>query len=530
MNAVTSNSFAFRVWQQLKLEWRMQWLLVLLWLAALAMGCWQSFQETEPEITMPGFLPALLGLIVIVRSVRADAPGNTEVTSHVRPLGRGAVWLAKVVFFKIALLLPWLASDWPQWRGYGFGPVEWVAGTAGSALPAAYVGVCAALLASWSGPVWRNVLVGGVCIAVLELTTWMWGTVWRGEENVCVLAVARFILILTLTGAWWQVALRRRAWVTLVLGCVVTLLVAGLGNWNWHARPEQRFAETKLRLHFGERPVGAAQELWKGVYVTGLPEDCVVSVVAFAPAAGGGVWPPEKAFSDYAWTSEEGKVRHREHWMMMAHTRVLAPHYPAGALWRGNADLERAEELKKVVRNHTAVPWRLRLAVQQMKRVATMPLREAVRGEKRVVLDTGRRLDFQLNALSHDKEMRFWAMLRRRYPMLAPASRWEMLRVGGVFPEENFLVVLNSPGIREVCTACEENSSYSSGDGLYQRSHNRPAGFRFVHPSAQMDIAGLKLEEWVNGTTLDVWWPEERGVVDLEVSAEELGKVVSGGQ
>ena len=270
----------------------------------------------------------------------------------------------------------------------------------------------------------------------------------------------------------------------------------------------------------------AAQELWKGLYVTGLPEDCVASVVAFAPAAEGAAWPPEAAYSDYARLSDKGKVKPRKHWMMMAHTQVLTPHYPAGALWRGNADVERAEELKKIVGGNTAMRWRLRLAVQRMERVVTMPMRVAIHGDKRVVLDTGRRLDFEINELNKDSETKFWAMLRRRYPLLAPASRLEWLRVASAFPEENFLVLLNSPKIREVCTACEGDYNPSSGDGLYQRTSNRPVAFEFAHPRAQMDIAGLKFDEWVDGTTLDVWWPEERGVVDLDVRGEDLGRVM----
>jgi len=527
MNRMNPTAFAYRVRHQLVQEWRAQWFLVLVWLAAAATDCRQAMQDERPEIALPGFLPGLLAMIVIVRLVRADAPGNAEVGSHARPLGRGAVWLAKAVFFTSVLLLPWLVCAWVQWCGYGFGLVEWLAGTAGSALPGAYVGACAALLASWSGPAWRNVLVGVVCIALLELGTWMWGTVWRGEENACVLAVARFVLILTLTGAWWQVTLRRRrTWMTLTVGCLAVLLVAGLGKWNWHARPEQRFGDAELRLHCGQRPEGVAQELWKGMHVTGLPKDCVASVVAFAPAVEGAAWPPEKAYSDYAVVSDEGKVKPRKHWMMMAHTRVLVPHYPAGVLWHGSADAERAEELKKIVGGNTAMRWRLRLAVQRMERVVTMPMRVAIRGEKRVILDAGRRLDFQISELNQNSETKFWAMLRRRYPLLAPASRLEWLRVAGAFPEENFLVLLNSPKIREVNTACEGDYNSSPGDGLYQRTSNRPVAFEFVHPRAQMDIAGLKFDEWVEGTTLDVWWPEERGVVDLEVSAEELRKVM----
>ncbi|MGV3660191.1 MAG: hypothetical protein ACO1TE_08395 [Prosthecobacter sp.] len=522
-----TTSFAFRVWHQLTLEWRAQWFLVLLWLGALATGCWQALQDERPEIAMPGSLPALLALIIIVRSVRADAPGNAEVASHARPLGRGAVWLAKVAFFKLALLLPWLACAWPECRGYGFGAVEWVAEIAGRALPALLLGSFAALTASWSGSARKNVALGGAGLVGLVLMMWMLNKTGTTHSERCVLAVAGVVLSVALVLAWWQKAMTRRARMTLVVGGVATVLVATLGDWNWRAKPSRRYADAKLGVHCGERPAGAAQELWEGMYVTGLPADHVASVVAFAPV--GEAWPPEAAFSDHTWLAdaEKGKVRARGHWMVMAHTRALVPHYPAGALWHGNKDAERVEVLKRAVGTTTPGPWRLRLAVQRMTRVATMPLRVALRGEKRIVLDTGRRLDFALSELSSDSEMRFWGKLRRRFPLLAPVGEQERLRVAGAFPEENFLVLLHSPGIHEVRTACEEDSNHSSAGGLLHHVHNRDAGFNFPHPRAQMDIAGLKLDEWIADTTLDLWWGEERGVTDVEISAEELARAMA---
>ncbi len=517
MNVIHPTSFAFRVRHQLALEWRAQWFLVLLWLAALATGCWQTLQEERPEIAMPSFLSALLAMIIIVRSVRADAPGNAEMGSHVRPLGRGAVWLAKVQFFKVVLLLPWLACAWPECRGYGFGPVEWMAEIAGRALPAVLLGACTALSASWSGAVWKNGALIGSGLGGVGLLLWMFGTRAPEDAERCVLAVAEFVLALTLLLAWWQTTIRHLAWMTLTAGGMATLLVVTMGHWNWRAQTVQGYVDTKLGLHFGVKPEGAMQELWEGIYVTGLPADHVASVVAFAPA--GEAWPPKTAFSDYTFpVGSSGKVNLRRHWMMMAHTRTLLQHYPVGSLWHGKEDEEMEELRKEIVGNDFSRPWRMRLAVQRMKRVLTMPLRVAIHGEKRIVLDTGRRLDFQLSELNHESEMRFWAMLRRRFPMLAPGREQERLRVAGAFPEENFLVLLHSPGILEVNTACEGDYNSSSG--------NRPVAFHFVHPRAQMDIAGLTFEEWVDDTTLDLWWPEERGVVDVEVSAEELRRAL----
>lgn len=530
MNVMHQTPFVFRVWHQFALEWRAQWFLVLLWLAAAATGCWQALQDERPEIAMPGSLPALLAMIIIVRAVRADAPGNAEVGSHVRPLGRGAVWLAKALFFKIALLLPWLACAWPECRGYGFGTVEWMAEIAGRALPAILLGGGTALGASWSGAMWKNGALIGSVLGGLVLMLWKFGTEMPKDAERCVLVVAGLVLGLTLLLAWWQSTMTRRAWMTLTVGGLAALLMVKLGHWNWRAQPERMYADAKLALHFGERPEGAVQELWEGMYVTGLPADHVASVVAFAPADE--AWPPQKAFSDYqVLDGESGPWNQRRPWKMrMAHTRALVPHYPARSLWHKGEDAEQVKTLKEVVYSDLSRPWRLRLAVQKMKRVVTMPLGAAIRGEKRIVLDAGRRLDFEISALNDYSEMKFWAMLRRRFPLLAPAGEQERLRVAGDITEEAFLVLLHSPGIREVCTAGEWDKgdyNYWAGDELLHRINNRPVAFNFVHPRAQMDIAGLTFDEWVDDTTLDVWWPEERGVVDLEVSAEELGRVMA---
>lgn len=528
MKLMPPTSFVFRVRHQFAQEWRAQWFLVLLWLAALVTGCWQTFQEELPEIAMPGSLPALLALIIIVRSVLADAPGNAEVVTHVRPLGRGAVWLAKVLFFKVALLLPWLACAWPECRGYGFGPVEWMAEIAGRALPAVLLGAGTALGASWSGTAWKNGALIGCGLAGLGLMMWTSGTSARTDEERCVLAVAGLVLGLTLMLAWWQSTMTRRAWVTLAVGGVAALLVAKLGHWNWRAQPERMYADAKLALHFGARPGGAVQELWEGMYVTGLPADHVVSVVTFAPVEE--AWPPKKAFSDYKKLIYASGPANQ--WKMsMAHTLALVPHYPAGSLWHGDENKGEEKTLKEIVGNDLSRPWRMRLAVQRMKRVATMPLRAAIRGETRLVLDPGRRLDFEISALNDYSEMRFWAMVHRRFPLLAPAGEQERLRVAGHLIEEDFLVLLHSPGIREVCTPGtwdKGGEHYATGDGWLHRVNDRPVAFSFVHPRAQMDIAGLKFEDWVEETTLDVWWPEERGVIDLEISAEEMRRALDG--
>lgn len=81
--------------------------------------------------------------------------------------------------------------------------------------------------------------------------------------------------------------------------------------------------------------------------------------------------------------------------------------------------------------------------------------------------------------------------------------------VCGVVPRENFLMLLHSPALQEVRTA---------GEGDYAEEMD----FAFTHPSPHMDLTGLTLKQWLDESTLDIWRSVECGVVELEISAEDL--------
>lgn len=506
MNPMPASNPAFRLWHQFILEWRAQWFLVFTWLVALAINCWQSLQDQPTDITLPDSLPALLALIVIVRSVRLDAPGNTETTSHTRPLGRGVVWMAKVLFFMVALLLPWLACAWPVCHGYGFGAAEWLAELTGRFVSALWIGSLTALSASWSGSSRKNGALIGAGVVVAGGFYWL-----LHERNICAAAVAKGVLSATLLLAWWQVSLSRRAWPTLAVGGALAVAAAFCWPWNWTVRPEARFVETKLGISIGQRPEGLCQELWQGVYLTGLPADHVASIVSFAPA------DAPLVFSDYSGvTQQSGRRTPHSRWMTMNHTQALVAHYPAGSLWHGDADLAREPALKKIVEGDAAKPWHLRLSVQKMRRIISMPL-ASTRKLQEVVIHPGLRLDFKLSALNDNNQMRIWTMLRRCVPELLPQDDYASLKTGGKNPEPNIIALLSSPALREVCVTHK--------DDFFAEP---PVIFTFPHPRPTMEIAGLKLDDWIAGTTLDLWWPEERGVVDLEISAEELRRAMEG--
>ena len=494
MNTAFERRFAFRAWHQFRHEWWMQWGLALIWIALLIAQWWHGTQVREWELPMPPALPGMLALLILVRSARADAPGNVEIGSHTRPLGCRAVWLGKVVFLVLALLVPWMLRKVPDGLHFGFGTVEWLAVLGGHVLPALTMGGLAAVCAA-AGDSGRKAvfwgLAGLVVLFLLALGFDLNGK--RSEEWI----VASVIWSGTMLLVWWQMSVRQK-WVPMLLvglsiaGCVMFCRI------DWRTVPLKPFTEAKLALHVGERPNEKAQELWSGLFVTGLPADHVVSVLALGD------------YSDFA-SSGPNKQR-KSRWMSQAHTQVLLPHYPAGSLWHGEQDVELRESLKKITGEEPKAPMRLKLLVQRMECVISHPMKQ--RGQQSVLLEKGLRFEFGVNWLEREQQTWFWASMLQRYPSLLPRRGMERLEaVCGVVPRENLLMLLHSPALREVRVA---------GEGDDQEETH----FHFAHPGPHMDLTGLTLKHWLDESTLDIWRPVVRGAVELELSAEQLEKLL----
>jgi len=498
MNTALMRPFAFRAWHQFRHEWRMQWVLVLIWIALLIAQWWHGTQEREWELPMPQALPGMQALLILVRAARADAPGNVEIGSHTRPLGRGAVWLGKVAFALLALLVPWMLRKVPDGLHFGFGPVEWLAVLGGHVLPVLAIGgltlVCAA--ASDSG---RKAVFGGIAGLVLMLgLLLMENEMERNDARRCMWVMVSIFFSVTMLLTWWRMSVRQKWMQVLVCGGVLMALTLEFWSLDWRAVPLRPFTEAKLALHVGDRPDEKAQELWRGLFVTGLPPDHVVSVLELGD------------YSDFA--SSGPKKERKNRWMKQAHTRALLPHYPAGSLWHGQQDLELREYLKKITGEEPKAPMRLKLLVQRMERLISHPMNQ--RGQQSVLLEKGLRFEFRVSWLDRDQETWFWARMPQFYPKLLPRMGMERLEaVCGVVPQENFLMLLHSPALREVRVA---------GDGDYQQEMD----FKFTHPGSHMDLTGLTLKQWLDESTLDIWRPVVSGVVELELSVEQLRRLL----
>ncbi len=222
------------------------------------------------------------------------------------------------------------------------------------------------------------------------------------------------------------------------------------------------------------------------------------------------------------------------------HTAVLATHYPPDSLWHGKSvDGVRGPSFKELVEYTQKTdpgamerPWRLRVVVQRMRRVFSSPLNLAIREPHVMATAPGQRFEFRLKKFDdseHGGAIKFAGMLRRRFPLMMPEGAHARILPLGFRPLQNFIAVLNSPALGEVRVSHEGTTQFNYRDTLLLGCHDRPAPFEFPHPRPQMDIAGLTLEQWAADSTLDFWWTEDCGVMDLELSVEEMTRALEGG-
>ncbi|MES2596287.1 MAG: hypothetical protein V4662_13165 [Verrucomicrobiota bacterium] len=536
-----------RLWHQIRHEWQFQrWLVVVEWLllGGAALASMEEKPGTLADLTLTP--AAFLALLIIGRSVRADAPCNTDVMSHTRPVGRATVWGAKLLFLTFTLLLPWVLQALPQFRGFSFGAVEWFGVAMGTLLPAALLGTLTAALLSHARSMREGtalgflalVLITGLVVATRNLSS-------QRDEMLCGAGVAALVLILSALTSWWLQSVRtsrRLSWTCLLLGGATACALPFAWGWDWRQVPRLAYTTTPLSLHIGSAPASGGQVLWPSLHLVGLPPDHVASVIALAPVSlDKAPWPPKGVISsDYTSVNTTTGIESQLwRWMTENHTEALAAHYPPGSLWLGYpVDDPRGPNLAGVLKHTLKTepkaaekPWRLRVAISRMHRVFSRPLGEAIREPIRVASPTpGYRLDFRLGMLdvpSYGGQILFSGTLKHRFPLLVPEGRRARIRPLGYLPQQNFMAVLHSPALGEVSVGQEGEDPTSPEPAVFLSGHSRRANFTLPHPRAQMDISGLSLEKWVSESTLDLWWPEEKGTLDLEITAEQMAEALA---
>ena len=559
---MTAAPFFARVIHQCRVEWRHQRFMVLLWLLVLVLRQWHRVLEAKNTFSPFAYVnlelwlavtPMLIGAAVVWRSVSADSPSNTDTFSLTRPVGQAALWCGKLLFIFTAVLLPLLLVLSHGWRGFDLGAVQWAA-MSGAVLLA--VGLLCALaggvtaLASSSRQV--------IALAVLSLVgagVWLaMQQTWTEPEPItpatqrvqlCGSFVAALLALAGLTADWWcaTVPRRRLRAAGLLLG---TLLVSAWIDHTWRTewitRPENQYANaSKLALKFGKADPAdktPGRGLWPTLRITGLGKDEVVSILEFAPVRENEPWPPEGSHTDTP-STERGYGS----WLHHDHTRALFKHYPATTLWRdhirndavynGRKTLDALLQSMRLKREDAIQrPWRLRLVVHEMKRLTTMPYRQMWTQENTFLIRPGMRLE--LNAFAWLRDA--WEMHGRVHRLASSVLPIDAFRNATARKHElddDFFLVLEDKELRE-------NEAHTLGlvsrepryviwqdhSGLWLHEENQGFEVRLWHPREQQVILQRTHDEWIDQQDASLWRAEERGIVELEITPEQMAQVM----
>ena len=559
---MTAAPFFSRVIHQCRVEWQHQRFMVLLWWLVLGLRQWQRVYETKTRNLLIYYwdldlllavTPMLMAAAVVWRCVSADSPSNTDTFSLTRPVGRAALWCGKLVFVFTAVMLPLLLVMSHGWRGFDLGAVQWAAMSgavllAGGLLCALAGGVTA--LASSSRQV--------IALAVLSLVgagVWLaMQQTWTEPEPItpatqrvqlCGSFVAALLALVGLTASWWCATVPRRRF--RAAGLLLTTLLAS--NWiaqswrtEWLTLPEKKYANaSKLALKFGKADPAdktPGRGLWPTLRITGLGKDEVVSILEFAPVRENEPWPPEGSHTDLP-TDEPGSGS----WLHHDHTRALFKHYATTSLWRdhirnnavynGRKTLDALLQSMRLKREDAIQrPWRLRLVVHEMKRIASMPYRQLWTQENAFLIRPGMRLELNAFAWIHDA----WEMhgrVHRLASAVLPIDGFRNATARKHQLDDDFFLVLEDKELRE-------NEAHSLGlvsresryviwqdhSSLWLHDENQGFEVRLWHAREQQVILQRTHDEWIDQQDASLWHAEERGIVEFELTPEQMAQML----
>lgn len=536
--------------------------MLLLWLLVLVLRQWQRVYETKSGTLLIYYwdldlllavTPVLMAAAVVWRCVSADSPSNTETFSLTRPVGQAALWYGKLLFVFTAVMLPLLLVMSHGWRGFGLGAAQWAAMSgavllAGALLCALAGGVTA--LASSS----RQVLA----LAVLSLVgAGVWLAMqerWSVPESItpetqrvqlCGNLVAGILALAGITAAWWCATVPRRrlrAAGLLLVTLLVSTWIAQTWRTEWLTRPEKKYANAaKLALKFGKADPAdktPGRGLWPTLRITGLGRDEVATILEFAPVRENESWPPEGSHTDTP-STERGYGS----WLHHDHTRALFKHYPATTLWRdhirndavynGRKPLDALLQSMRLKREDAIQrPWRLRIVVNKMKRIATMPYRQLWTQENAFLIRPGMRLE--LNAFAWLRDA--WEMhgrVHRLASAVLPVDAFRNAIVRNHELDDDFFLVLEDRELREnvahTLGLVSRESRYviwRDYSGLWLHEEKQGFEVRLWHPREQQMILQRNLDEWIDQQDASLWHAEERGTIEFALSAEQMAQVL----
>ncbi len=548
-----------RIMHQFRTEWRHHRAWVFAWITWTLLHRFYSSATDNDNFYFAfwGFVPLLMVLLpatVAWRCICADSPSNTDCMTLTRPMGQTALWLGKIAFLFCGIVLPLLIVESTGWAGFQLGTGAWLGLGSGVMLYfGLMIGTVSALTALTSTT--RQVIALAV-LGVLFAVFWLTGgesmmQVWLPARNkgaaealkICGGIVASGVAFFGVIAAWWLATVPRRRAVAagvLVISLMQAPVVSAMWKVDWITPPALGYPVKKIGVKTGKADPAdktPGRALWPTLRITGLGKDEAASVIDFAPMMDGQTeWPPLGSYSDLV-----PNTNGYDSWLHLEHVRALLKHSAPTTLWwhqlYNNGLYNGRPKIHEVIKPLRLDPkvmparWRLRLAVHEMRRIGTVPLKTLWEQGAVFPVRPGLRVEFQPvtpTFIGWETKGR----LHRVYPLMLPPREHRPAESRGQSLAEGFLLVLEDPELRENRAQDLGPRQHEYGPGrdqgfAWQADESQGFDFRLSPPLVQHDLLKTTDEDWMKRLNATLWHAEERGTVELELTAAQMAEVLA---
>jgi hypothetical protein len=229
----------------------------------------------------------------------------------------------------------------------------------------------------------------------------------------------------------------------------------------------------------------------------------------------------------------QGMVKPDHGWLKRNQLEELTRNYPADWLWIGwerspfpplRDDIQR---IWKFQRGTTSGPWRLVVALHEIKQVLDVPVGELMEHSHERVISPGVRLSLK-PFYTEGSILRGELRLSRQWPNLGPPQDDEPRRLlDGSTMNTPCIVVITYPSRKEAQCMVEDDQRIGSSPDIpsaWMNAEDVNTDLVVPLPILRMKVGGLKLGDWMNEAHLQLWIPFARGTMEWEVKGEELMK------
>jgi hypothetical protein len=513
---------------------------LLVWWSWLVLRHWQRGSSSNMQLQdAANSVTACLGVALVYLCVRADPPSNPETSVLTRPLGRHVLWLAKALFILCLLILPWIIAESLTWRGFDHPPVQWCALTAGALLTAGTLAALVAFVAAWTRSGTQMFLLGVAASAALAVfsETDAWMPLPHAGARDCGDIIASVVLLGGLLAATWLCFVpRRQTWALVVMSVSIIQQPFTEAVWpfNWLRNPPASYPKDALTLKVLKADPNDKthrQHLWPKIRLHGLARDEVATVLDFAPILPGKPWPGPVTYTDL---SSNGDLLS---WLRVDHFQAIKQLNDFTALWSdqggahfgGRPELPRVFAPWKLDKNAPPPAARLRLAIHRMRPVATLPLRELWEKTHRFIIHPGLRVEVPPFHLQYGN-WRADCGVQRQFSRLLPDQPHARIHRGSQPLIPSFILVLHDPELREVEAHdffFYKGQVFRPGSHPWQFDENRHLQISLREPEAQLHLLQRTKDEWIDLQTVTLWHVEERGTVELDLTAEQMAELLA---